>query len=145
MNARLNMFEMIKIMQRCLVDQYGIYGYCLSSPIDEKSRAYVNYKTGVGFDIFVDAQTHIKPAKDVSEMDSDELFQYSLILPACIDLKRLGAIQGAMRKHKIIPNSVTYIPETFYVLIELDKDVPDYMLSDDEFYNKYFPGKVWRE
>ncbi|EHV4443607.1 hypothetical protein K0M00_004705 [Escherichia coli] len=137
------MFEMIKIMQRCIVDQHGIYGYSLSAAIDKNKTTYVSYNSVLGFDIFIDANNKIKQAKDVSIMTPDELFQYSLVLPTCIDLQRLGAIQKVLREHKVQPNKITHIPETFYKPIEVE--TPDYMLSDDEFYKKHFPGKVWRD
>lgn len=134
---------MIKIMQRCIVDQHGIYGYSLSAAIDKNKTTYVSYNSVLGFDIFIDANNKIKQAKDVSIMTPDELFQYSLVLPTCIDLQRLGAIQKVLREHKVQPNKITHIPETFYKPIEVE--TPDYMLSDDEFYKKHFPGKVWRD
>lgn len=137
------MLEMIKIMQRCVVDQHGIYGYRLSAPIDKNKTTYVSYNAVHGFDIFIDANNKIKQAKDVSIMTPDELFQYSLVLPTCIDLQRLGAIQKVLREHKVQPNKVTHIPETIFKTIEVE--TPDYMLSDDEYYEKHFPGKVWRD
>ncbi len=137
------MFEMIKIMQRCIVDQHGIYGYSLSAAIDKNKTTYVSYNSVLGFDIFINANNKIKQAKDVSVMTPDELFQYSLVLPTCIDLQRLGAIQKVLREHKVLPNKITHIPETFFKPIEVE--TPDYMLSDDEYYEKHFPGKVWRD
>lgn len=134
---------MIKIMQRCIVDQHGIYGYSLSAAIDKNKTTYVSYNAVLGFDIFINANNKIKQAKDVSIMTPDELFQYSLVLPGCIDLQRLGAIQKVLREHKVQPNKITHIPETFYKPIEVE--TPDYMLSDDEFYENHFPGKVWRD
>ncbi|EMR6008090.1 hypothetical protein WJW27_004888 [Escherichia coli] len=137
------MLEMIKIIQRCLVDKYGIYGYSLSAPIDKNKTTYVSYNAVRGFDIFISTNHQIKQAKDVSMMTPDELFQYSLVLPTCIDIHRLGAIQKVLREHKVLPNKITHIPETIFKTIEVE--TPDYMLSDDEFYEKHFPGKVWRD
>ncbi|WOL23153.1 hypothetical protein [Escherichia phage vB_EcoM_JNE01] len=69
----------------------------------------------------------------LAHMSSEEVFQYSLVHKHSADLKVLKAVQEALLENN----------RTRYVTIEVD--APDYMLDDDEFYEKHFPKKQWRD
>ncbi|EON7636889.1 hypothetical protein ABV23_RS00160 [Escherichia coli] len=141
-------FEIIKVKSKALLNtRFQTYGCTHSVMLDDNNELYYSKVTQPvpenKFYIYSHKDNSQYDIENLAVMLPDELFQYSLVCPYRGDIDLLKKIQEGLMD--FVPKSNPEYFSTNVEFLKIEREIPDYMLSDDEFYDKHFPGKKWRD